>query len=54
MGEDLINVVKYLNGGCQENGARSFSAVLRDRTRGNGHKLKTQVVPSEYKETLLL
>lgn len=54
MGEDLINVVKYLNGGCQEDGARSFSAVLRDRTRGSRHKLKTQVVPSENKEKLLL
>jgi len=37
---DLRNASKYLQGGCQEDRAKLFSAVPRDRKRGNGHKLK--------------
>ena len=37
---DFIDVYKYLKGGNEEEGARLFSVVPSDRTRGNRHKLK--------------
>ena len=35
-----LNMYKYLRGGCKEDGPRLFPGARRDRTRGNGHKLK--------------
>ena len=37
---DLTNAYKYLKGGCQEYGAKLFSVVPSNRTRGSRHKLK--------------
>lgn len=39
---DIINVCRYLKGGCQKDGAGLFSVVPSNRMRGNGHKLKSR------------
>jgi len=40
---DLINAYKYLKSGCQEDGAKVFSVMPNNRTRGNGHKPKQRM-----------
>ena len=48
----LTHVYKYLMGGSKEDGARLFSVVLGDRTRGNGHNLKHRRFHLKPRKTL--
>ena len=50
---DLCNIYKYLMIGSKEDGARRFSVVSSDRTRGNGHKRKHRMFPLNIRKHFL-
>ena len=49
---ELINVYKYLKGGCKDDRARLFSVGPSDRTRGNEDKLKHRTSCLNTRKTL--
>ena len=51
---DLLNAFKNLQGGGQEDGARIFSVVPSNKTRGNGHKLKRRKFRLNVRKNIFL
>lgn len=51
---DLIDVYKYLNGGCKEGRARFGSVVPSIRTRGHGHKPAHRRFPENIQQHSVL
>lgn len=49
--EEQLTTYKYLMGGNEDRGAKTFSAALSDRTKWQWTQTKTQGIPSEQKET---
>jgi len=49
---DLISAYKYLQGGCQEDGAKIFSSAQR-QDKGQWAQTEAEEVPSEHEEELL-
>lgn len=46
----LIHVYKHLRGWCKADGARLYSVLPRDRSRGNGHDLKHKRFPPNIRK----
>lgn len=49
---NLLNVHKYLKGGCTEDGDELFLVVPIARARGSGHKLKHKRLPLNLRKCL--
>lgn len=52
--EGLINVYKYMAGGCKEHRAKLFSAMSCARARGNGNKLEWRRLPLKIRKHFCL